>query len=89
MRRKGLVAGIVLAQMLSACTTYSDTLEQKLDGKSLEEKRVILAHECREQIRQGARSQRPGNLPHLERMREICAEMTGQPISMDGLDAPE
>ncbi len=89
MKRVTIAAGAMLVLLSSACTTYSDTLAQKLDGKNPEEKHVILAQECHEQIEEGFKSRRAGNASHLERMRTICEEMTGQPIPVEGLRAPE
>lgn len=82
MRSLSLIT-IAAAALLSACTTYSDTLEQKLAGKTPEEKRVILAQECRQEINAGLKPENPANVRHFERMRKICEEMTGQPVSTD------
>ena len=68
---------MVIAASLSACTTYSDTLEQKLSGKSPEDKRVILAKECGKETESGLRSPDQAEVEHAKRMRDICHEMTG------------
>lgn len=67
---------------LAACTTtYSDTLEQKLTGKSEQEKRVILAQECANEVNNGMKSDRPNSAKHFNNFRRLCEEMTGQKIS--------
>jgi curli biogenesis system outer membrane secretion channel CsgG len=71
---------LIASAFLSACTTYSDTLEQKLAGKSPEQKRTILAQECRQEIEAGLNPDNESNVRHFERMRKICEEMTGRKI---------
>lgn len=67
--------------LLSACTTtYSETLEQKLAGKTPQEKKVILAQECSQEIQAGLKPKDEANMRHFERMQKICEEMTGQPV---------
>lgn len=80
---RNLPIALLAAALLSACTTYSDTLEQKLAGKSPQEKRVILAQECRQEIEAGLKPDNESNVRHFERMRKICEEMTGQKIPLD------
>jgi outer membrane biogenesis lipoprotein LolB len=71
---------LLAVAFLSACTTYSDTLEQKLAGKSPEQKRTILAQECRREIESGLKPDNESNVRHFERMRKICEEMTGKKV---------
>ena len=81
---------LLAAMLLSACATnYSETLEQKLSDKTPEQKRVILAQECREEIEAGLKSKDEANVRHFERMRKICEEMTGKPISITAPAAPK
>lgn len=80
---QNIIVITLAAAFLTACTTYSDALEQKLAGKSLEEKRGILAQECRNEIIAGMKPDNPQNVRHFERTRKICEEMTGKKISLD------
>jgi hypothetical protein len=81
---RGLCHIIIVGLTLSACTTtYSETLEQKLSGKSSDEKRVILAQECGKEIEAGLKPKDEANVRHFDRMREICQEMTGKPVPFD------
>ncbi len=74
---------IVLANFaLSACTTYTNILEQKLAGKSEQEKRIILAEECKSKIDEYRKLDNKKSIEHSERMREICQEMTGKKIKL-------
>lgn len=69
---------------LTACAPiYSDTLEQKLAGKSPDQQRAMLAQECSQEIKAGLKTQGEANVQHFERMRKICEEMTGQSISIE------
>ncbi len=78
---RNLSAVILVGLALSACTTnYSDTLEHKLAGKSPQEKKVILAQECSQEIQAGLRPKDEANVRHFERMQKICEEMTGKPV---------
>jgi hypothetical protein len=62
---------------LSACApTYQDELDQKLAGKTPEEKRAILAQECGQQLSEGRKTANPKKAPHYDHMQRICAEMT-------------
>lgn len=79
---RNLSITLLAAALLSACTTYSDTLDAKLAGKSPEQKRIILAQECRQEIEAGVKPGNESNVRHFERMRKICEEMTGQKISI-------
>lgn len=66
---------------LGGCsTTYRETLEQRLQGRTTDEKRVILAQECGQQIKAGEKPEDPANMRHFEKMRQICEEMTGQKV---------
>lgn len=70
------------AMSLAACsTTYGDMLEQKLAGKSEQEKRAILAQECANEVNSGMKSDRPKSAKHFANFRSICEEMTGQKIN--------
>src|SRR5437879_4022314 len=75
---RNLSLTLLAVGLLSACTTYTDTLEAKLAGKSQDEKRTILAQECAQEIKNGLKPQDEANVRHFERMRKICEEMTGK-----------
>ncbi len=79
---RSLSAVILMGLALNACTTtnYSDTLEQKLAGKKPQEKKVILAQECSNEIAEGLKLNNSANIVHSKRMAEICEEMTGKKI---------
>ena len=67
---------------LAGCTTYGDTLDQKLAGKTADEKRTILAQECGNEISQGFKKDDPANVRHSEKMKQICEEMTGKTVDI-------
>lgn len=74
---KPLVFALTAAALLSGCTTtYRETLEQKLEGKTPAEKRVILAQECDSEIQKGIKPDDPKNVEHFKKMKQICDEMT-------------
>lgn len=74
----------VLAFSLLGCaTSYSEALKQELAGKTVAEKRVILAQACRAEIRLGLVEDSAANVRHYENIRRICEEMTGQKIALD------
>lgn len=69
--------------ILTACaTSYTNILEQKLAGKSDKEKRIILAVECKNKINEYTKPDNIKSIEHLERMKEICQEMTGRQIKL-------
>ena len=72
---------LILSSMaLAACSpTYHDTLDQKLAGKSPEERREILSQECAAVIAGGQTPADPRYLSHNESMRRICNEYTTRP----------
>lgn len=77
---------VLVGFAVSACTTtnnYSDTLEQKLAGKSPQEKKMVLAQECSQEIQTGLKPKDEANIRHFERMQKICEEMTGQSVPLD------
>jgi hypothetical protein len=79
---KHLLLAIGAAALLSGCTTtYRETLDQKLEGKSPAEKRIILAQECGAEINKGIKKDDPKNVSHFEKMKQICEEMTGKKIN--------
>lgn len=74
---------LIAATALAGCTTtYSETLEHKLAGKPLEEKRIILAKECGHEIQRGLKPEKPANVRHFQRMEELCEVMTGQKVDV-------
>ena len=69
------------AALLSGCgPTYSDTLEQKLAGKTPDQQQAILAKECGQEIAADMQPNSKANVDHSKRMQEICEEMAGQPV---------
>lgn len=88
MRIKSLgIIGIVA--LLSACSTYSDQLENKLAGKSPEERKVILAQECHQEIQGGLKPDNPANVRHFDKINKLCEELSGQPIAFKGNGAKD
>lgn len=84
MKHQALLAfTFIVIGSLAGCTTYSDTLDQKLTGKSTEEKRAMLAKECGNEIKAGFKKDDPANLRHSEKMKQICEEMTGKKIRLE------
>lgn len=72
--------------VLGGCTTsYRETLEQKLEGKSQNERRAILAQECGQEIRNGLKPENESNVRHFENMKKICEEMTGKPVTISAV----
>lgn len=70
--------------ILAGCNpTYGDTLEQRLAGKTPEDRRAILAQECGKEIANSLRPTEPGKLQHAEDMKRICEESTGRPVYFD------
>lgn len=78
---------MITSLLLAACSpTYHDMLAIKLEGRSDQEKRTILAQECRKEIAAGLKPEDAASVRHFERMRKICEEMTGQKISLNTPD---
>lgn len=82
MKSKTILA-LLVASSLMSCTAYRDTLDQKLAGKTTNEKNVILANECRDEIAKGFKKDDPANVRHSEKMKQICEKMTGKKIKID------
>jgi hypothetical protein len=79
---KIIAAGVLSLSLLSACTpSYRETLELKLQGKSPDERRAILAQECGQEIQKGMKLENKSKMLHFENMKEICEEMTGQKVN--------
>lgn len=82
--KKTVVLVMVAATALAGCTTtYRETLEQKLSGKSEEQKRAILAQECGNELKGGLQKDNPANVRHIENMRKICEEMTKKKVTVE------
>ncbi|MBS0207765.1 MAG: hypothetical protein JSS27_02315 [Planctomycetes bacterium] len=82
-RMKNLVRFLVLCGglLLVACdSSYQEKLNEMLRGKTVAEKRLILADECAAQINNGSTPKARGNASHYERMKHICEEMTGETV---------
>ncbi len=83
---KTLATGLLTAAILTGCaTSYRETLEQKLQGKSPDERRAILAQECGQEIQKGLKPENESNVRHFEKMKKICEEMTGKPVAVKDL----
>ena len=76
---------ILGAALLSGCTgpSYSDTLEQKLAGKTPDQQRNILAQQCSQEINAGVKPNDQANVDHFRRMQTICQEMTGKKVPLE------
>ncbi len=71
---------ILSSLVLAACSpTYHDTLDQKLAGKSSEERRVILSKECSEVLASALKPADPRYVSHTDSMMRICKEYTSRP----------
>lgn len=79
-----MLMGVVALAVAACGPTYTNTLEQKLTGKSDKEKRAILAQECGSEINNGMKAGRPGSAKHYDDFRRICEEMTGQKVNDGG-----
>ena len=80
---KSLILVMAASAMLGACApTYRDTLEQRLAGKSLDERRVILAKECGNEIRAGL-NRNPDRARHFEYVKDVCEELSGKPVIVE------
>lgn len=65
---------------LAACgPTYHESLDQRLLGKSPDERRAILAQECARQAQSPSGSAGERYSPHTESMKRICEEATRRP----------
>lgn len=83
--KQTVVLVMVAATALAGCSTtsYRETLEQKLSGKSEEQKRAILAQECGNELKGGLQKDNPANVRHIENMRKICEEMTKKKVTVE------
>ncbi len=71
---------ILSSLALAACSpTYHDTLDQKLAGKTPEERREILSRECADQTASRLKPADPKYVTHAESMMRICKEYTSRP----------
>lgn len=71
---------ILSSLVLAACNpTYHDTLDQKLAGKTPEERLEILSRECATVAASGQTPADPRYVVHNESMRRICHEYTTRP----------
>ena len=73
---------ILAAQLTSSCTSYHDELKQKLADLPSQQRRIVLAQECRDLILANRPSNNPALLEHVQRMKDICEKMTGEKISL-------
>lgn len=82
--KQTVVLVMVAATALAGCTTsYRETLEQKLSGKSEEQKRAVLAQECGNELKAGLKKDNPANVRHIENMKKICEEMTKKKVIVE------
>jgi ABC-type phosphate/phosphonate transport system substrate-binding protein len=86
MNRTTIALSLIAVIALAGCTTsYRETLEQKLAGKSPNERQTILAQECGQEIQKGLKPKDEANVRHFEKMKKICEEMTGKPVKVQGI----
>jgi hypothetical protein len=71
---------IVALTLTAACSSYQTCLEETLAGKTADEKRMILAEECRKEIAGGLKPDQPPNVRHFQRLKTICTELSGKPV---------
>lgn len=83
--RTTIAFSLIASLMLAGCSNYGETLEQKLAGKTPEQKRAILAQECGQEIQNGLKPDDEANIRHFENMKKICEEMTGKPVPVQGM----
>ena len=82
MKIQAVTLAILAVITLVGCETYSSQLDRKLEGKSVREKRAILANECGSEIGAGLKKDDMDNVRHSEKMKTICEEMTGKHINL-------
>jgi hypothetical protein len=76
------LAFTLIPLILGGCaTSYPSALNQKLEGKTANERRIVLAQECSAEINQGLKKDDPASVRHFQNMKQICEEMTGQVIN--------
>lgn len=74
--------------LMAACSnepSYRETLEGKLQGKNDTEKRALLAQECGQQIQKSIKPESDSNIRHSQKMKQICEEMTGKKVPVEGI----
>jgi len=72
---------LIVPLFLAACDhSYDEQLQQKLAGKSEQEKRVLLARECANEIKMGSKPEHERNKRYFQKMKIVCEEMTGQKL---------
>jgi hypothetical protein len=82
-RIKAACLAIAVLAVASGCgPSYRETLHQKLEGKTIPQKRVLLARECESEIRSGLIPGNAENVEHFETIKRICEEMTGEKIAL-------
>lgn len=79
---KVIFAAMSVLVVLSGCTSYRESVEARMQGKTSEEKRAILADECRNEIAKGLKEKYPSDARHVQAMRQICEELTGQKVDV-------
>lgn len=83
MNKKLSIIMIISILSLSGCAnTYTDTLKQKLAGKSDNQKRIILAQECKDKINEYQKPDNTESIEHSKKMKEVCEDMTGNKITI-------
>lgn len=88
--RKWLILAAPL--LMAACNngpSYREMLEEKLQGKTDPEKRIILARECAAEINNGVNPEKPAKFKHYSDMKQLCEEMTGQKVNATIPPAPK
>tara|TARA_R110001592_G_scaffold31482_1_gene110936 strand:+ start:10589 stop:10843 length:255 start_codon:yes stop_codon:yes gene_type:complete len=83
MNKKLLLLLPVLALMSACSWSHYGKLETKLEGKTEDEKRLILAEECRIEIEKGLLKDNPKNVKQHKLMERVCEEMTDKPVGVE------
>lgn len=76
--QKIIVSLFTIITLASCTTSYHETLDEKLAGKTPTEKRILLAQECEKESKAGLKKDDPASMRHFENMKKICAEMTSK-----------
>lgn len=82
MQKKTTLISIIFGTlMVMGCqASYQETINKKLENKSPQEKRIILAQECAKEIKRDSIADEKSNSQHSMRMQKICERMTNNPV---------
>ena len=68
--------------LLGGCNPFTETLNERMAGKSPDEKRVVLADTCGQEIAKSLKKDDLANVRHSEKMKQICEEMTRKKVNI-------